>query len=107
MFDSKEIAERALRMAGLLRAQRKRRRERLVTAAMITACLSLAVCVAVLPGWYDGTGPPPAQASVSIYDGAVVGGYVIAGLIGFSLGTAVTLLCLRKMKKMDKRRNGI
>jgi len=31
----------------------------------------------------------------SMFDSAVVGGYVIVGIIGFSLGTAMTLLCVR------------
>jgi len=30
-----------------------------------------------------------------MFDSAVVGGYVIVGIIGFSLGTAMTLLCVR------------
>ena len=31
----------------------------------------------------------------SMFDSADVGGYVIVGIIGFSLGTAMTLLCVR------------
>jgi len=83
-----EIAQAALRRAAVIKARRSRARERLLTAALITVCLSLALCGAVPPGRYDGTGPP-AQAAVSMLDGARVGGHVIAGVIGFTLGAAV------------------
>jgi len=102
MWDSVEIARAALRRAAVTKARRSRARERLLTAALITACLSLALCGAVLPGRYDGTGPP-AQAAVSMLDGAQVGGYVIAGVTGFTLGAAAAIVCMRAKNKAEGR----
>jgi len=93
MFDSKEIAERALLRAELIKARRKR--ERLKIAALLTGVSALAACFILLPVGYGGTDPPPAQGSVRILDGAVAGGHVLAGVIGFILGVVVTVQCLR------------
>ena len=99
MWNSIEIAQAALCRAAVIKARRKRMRDRLITAVLITACLSLALCIAVLPGRYDGTGPPPAQAVVSMFDGSTVGGYVLVGVIAFALGCAVTLVCLKAKER--------
>lgn len=45
MWNSKEIAARALQQAAVIKTRRKRRGGRLITAALVTASLSLTVCV--------------------------------------------------------------
>lgn len=99
MFDSGKIAGRALLRADEIRAQKKRRQKRLNTVALLTVCLALAVCLALLPGRYMETGAPTqAQANAPLlWEDA--GGYVLTCVICFVLGAAVTLLCLRLKKK--------
>jgi len=101
MWSNKEIAAEALRRATVIKERRKRRRELLITGVLISACLSLFVCLSLIPGQYGGAGPT-AQAAVTIFDGETAGGYVLAGVIGFALGGLAMFICLRRAKKSNE-----
>ena len=100
MRTNMEVAEEILRRVVAHEREVKRKKEKLAAIALAVVCVSLAVCftAAVLPEIISGAGPPPAQASVTILNGAVVGGYVLTGVIAFSLGAAVAIFCLKAKK---------
>ena|GEM_PF-221891 len=107
MRTNMEVAEEILRRVVAHEKEVKRKRERLFVITLAVTCVSLAVCftAAVLSGITSGAGPPPAQGSVTILDGAVVGGYVLTGVIAFSLGVTVTIICLRR-RALQKENRG-
>jgi len=106
MRTNMEVAEEILRRGQAHEKEVKRKKERLFIIALAVVCVSLAVCftAAVLSGIISGNGPPPAQASVNILNGAVVGGYVLTGVIAFSLGVTVTILCLKRRARKNENR---
>jgi len=106
MRTNMEVAEEILRRVQAREKEVKRKRERLFVITLAVTCVSLAVCftAAVLSGITSGAGPPPAQGSVTILDGAVVGGYVLTGVIAFSLGVTVTIICLRRRALQKENR---
>jgi len=103
MWDSREIATAALHRAGLIKAQIKRKKEKLQTAALLVSCTVLAVCMIALPNLMSDPGSPiPAQASTTMPGDAAIGGYVLVGLLAFSLGVTVTLLLCLNWKERKK-----
>jgi hypothetical protein len=106
MRSDEDFATEALRRATVLKAQRKRRRERLTAGTALVACLSLAAVVVVLSGPYPGPTTPVVATGQAPLLFPGVGGYVLCGVISFVLGVAVTLLCLRK-RKSNGSENGI
>jgi len=106
MQTNMEVAEEILRRVVAHEKEVKRKRERLFVVTLAVICVSLAVCftAAVLSGIISGNGSPPAQASVTILNGAVAGGYVLTGVIAFSLGAAVAILCLRRRAPQNENR---
>ena len=97
MFNSMEIAERALSRAGLLMARRKRKCEMLVAAMLLCGVCALTLCFSSLPAVQSGMAPPT-HASATALDGASTGGYVLAGVIGFALGAMLTVFCAKRAK---------
>ena len=94
-----DITVEALRRGGIITIKRRQKRERLKTGGMIAACLSFALCIAILPGASGGIGETSAQAAVTMINGAAAGGYVLSGVSGFILGAAVTLIYGRRTGK--------
>ena len=97
MFNSMEIAERALSRARILKARRKRKCEMLVSAMLLCGVCALALCFSALPAAQTGANSPT-HASATALDGATTGGYVLAGVIGFALGAGVTVFCAKRAK---------
>jgi len=101
MRSNKEIAAEALRRAAVIRERKKRKRDRLITAALLTAGLALTMALSVFI-WAIVPDFPAAETPGiyrSIFDSAVVGGYVLVGVIEFSLGALVMYFCLRRLKR--------
>ena len=97
MFNSREVAERALTRAGILMAWRKRKCELLVVAMLLCGVCALTLCFSALPVVQTGT-DLPTHASATALDGASTGGYVLAGVIGFALGVVLTVFCVKRAK---------
>jgi len=97
MLDNREIAEEILRRMEIVKkmeAARAVKRKRIIYTALIAAaCLALLVALSFLI-WANA---PDASTAVthgidnSMFDRAVVGGYVLITIIGFSLGTVPAL----------------
>jgi len=97
MRSNKEIAKEARHRVAVFGECRKHRRKRIKIGALIAVCVILVVCLASLPGSISSIGPA-AQAAVTIFDGEAVGGYVLAGVLGFALGGLVMFIYLRRKK---------
>lgn len=108
--DSAEIAETILRRVEIEYRKDKLRKEKrkaaALTAICFAGCLALAVCLIALPLFYSGAGLPAAPGSVIVYERAVVGGYALMGVIGFSLGVTAALVWLNRRKRAERRQDG-
>lgn len=101
MFDSKEIAKRALQRAEVIKRERAARKRRIMAIASAAACLVLIVGLSVLiPAALPDSAIPetPGATSATLLADGAVGGYVLIGVIGFVLGAAVVLLYHRTKK---------
>jgi len=74
----------------------------LIAATLVTALVALPPCfiAVVLPGLRSGYDPPPAQASVTILDGT--GGYVLAGIMGYTFGTPTVITLKNQSTKQEE-----
>lgn len=101
MKSDREVANEVRRRMDNLRAKNARRKNRLYTASAIAASLALVVGLAItLPGIVPETvSETPGLQGATLLAGGGAGGYVLIGVVGFVLGAAVTLLCLRLFKK--------
>ena len=91
------------RREALLRKQREQHGILRLSTCSGALLLALAVCVM---GWSrnaPGLGRQTPYGSILLADG--VGGYVLAGILAFMVGVAVTALCIRyrTRKKNDER----
>jgi len=98
MFDSREIAERALVRAEIIKKEQAVRKRKIYGVSAVAACLALVVGISffipsVAPGFVD-YGSAGAHGAMLV-DEAVIGGYVLIGVIGFALGAAVTIFCYK------------
>ena len=102
MSDTAGRTAQILARTQRLRQKREHSRIRVLSAA----CLALTLC---LPGAFralaadGGTGHVPGLCgSALLYGGA--GGYMLAGILAFAGGVAVTLLCIRSKNKQKRER---
>ena len=102
MRSDRDIAAEALRRGSIITTKRRKTRKRLKAGGMIAVCLSFTLCIASLPGASEGAGNSPAQAAVTMLNGAAAGGYVLSGVSGFILGAAAMLTFRRRVKKGPK-----
>jgi len=111
MLDNREIAEEVLRRMEIVKkmeAARAVKRKRIIYTVLIAAaCLALLVGLSFLI-WAN---VPDASTAVthgidnSMFDRAIVGGYVLIAIIGFALGT-VPVLFWCKWKRAPDARSG-
>lgn len=99
MRTDREIAAEALRRAEVLREQKQKRQSWVYVGLATAACLALVAGLsfalsAVLPDAGVAGGGPNMYSGTLLLGGGI-GGYVLMGVIGFVLGTAVTLLARR------------
>jgi cobalamin biosynthesis protein CobD/CbiB len=98
MRTDRELAQEVLRRTETLRREKQKRSGRLYGILAATVCvvvvvgLSFALSAVMpndvpVPGWQG-------AVSATLLLGAAAGGYALIGVIGFTLGVAVTLLCL-------------
>ena len=101
---NEEVAAEALRRAEASHKRRRYRRRWLAGTASAAACFLL-VGIALTLLWPDGLAIEPGQAlaSVTMIGGAGAGGYVLAGVVGFSLGIATTLASLRARRRKQPK----
>ena len=101
MFDSREIAERALRRAKIIKKERASGKRKIYAIAAVAACLALVVGLSfAIPTLIMDTvdyGEMVAHGAM-LFGEAAIGGYVLIGIIGFALGAAVTLFCVKVLK---------
>jgi len=106
MWNSKEIAERALQRAELLRKRRAIRKRRIYTTLVVTVCLAAVVILAVaIPTALTNA---PGVNDAGIYGAAMAtaadfGAYVLVAVIAFALGCAVTIFCYKVLLKKGPR----
>ena len=85
---------------------RQRRRAKRVLRSMAALCLLLAVSLAGAVGASEGFGH---TAALSMYGSILlheeVGGYVLAGVLSFTVAVVITVLCIRyrERDKKDKK----
>jgi len=102
MWDSKEIAEQALRKAELIRKRRAARKRRIYSTLSVAVCLAVVVILAfVIPPVVTDA---PGVAGTGVYGAAqaadgVFGGYVLLAVVSFALGCAVTIFCYKVLLK--------
>ena len=91
MRSDSEVAAEALNRAFIMKSRQKQRREWLSATVILSACLSLAICLTTVQRGYSGVNPAVeamAQAPLMFPD---AGGYVLTGVIAFCAGVAATL----------------
>lgn len=100
MRDAEERTALILSRTRLLRQKREKNRD----AGLFSVCCALCVCLAGLFRVLTdggGTGHVPGfYGSALLYGDA--GGYVLAGVLSFSAGVVITVLCIRCKKKQDQ-----
>ena len=87
---------------------RRRRRERRRTRTLRVSCAGLALCLLFL---IFGEGAAHRGGAAGMYSGAMMlfenaGGYVVTALAAFTVGTLVTVLCMRLQKRGGRNGNG-
>jgi len=93
----------AERTALILRRTQALRRRRRIRGNAVWSALCCALCASLVGLFRALTGDagagyvPGLYGSALLYGGA--GGYVLAGVLSFALGVAVTVLCIRYKKK--------
>jgi len=93
MYDTGQRIALVKRRAALLR----RKREDRMLAMLYVACAALCFSLTKLTGLLEGSvraGVPGLFGSTMLFEGA--GGYVLAGVLAFTAGVVVTVLCLRR-----------
>ena len=109
------VAATKRRIAKMER-EKRRRRNTITMASAVAACLVLligaslampGIAANIQTGDYSGF-----ETAASIFQGGAALGYIVIGLLAFSLGVCVTVLCfrLRQMSREDdqnKEREGI
>lgn len=105
MRSDSDIAVEALRRGVIILEKRGRKRARLKAWVVTGACLCLTAAVAVIPGAYGRADCAPAQAAVTMLNGAFMGGNILSGLTGFLLGAAVVLFYRRRGKTDEKQKS--
>ena len=104
MRDAKQTAAQVLRRAEDIRQKRARRKTAVAALSATVAC----VCVAVLLALSLPAAPLQEQVSSGVstaavlFAGGTVGGFVLAGVIGFAAGAAVALLALKMRRKNER-----
>jgi len=102
MWDSKEIAERALQRAGIIRKQQRARKRKIYAMLLMAACLVVIVGLAfVIPLALTDV---PGAVDSRIYGaawavGGTFGSYVLLAVVSFALGCAVTIFCYKVLLK--------
>ena len=90
-----------LRRMGALRRKRERRRDAGLTAVSFMLCVSLAGMFRALTDG-GGTGHVPGMyGSALLYSSA--GGYVLAGVLAFTAGVVITVLCFRHRHRTEEK----
>lgn len=92
-----------LRRSGRITERRNRRAFRIyATASGVLLAASIAL-ITLLPGWTK------TEAERTFFGAFLLpseaGGYVLAGVLAFALGVAVTILCLYLRKRSERRDN--
>jgi len=99
MWDSKEIAEQALRKAELIRKRRAARKRRIYSTLSVAVCLTVVVILAfVIPPVVTDAPGTGIYGAAQAADG-VFGGYVLLAVVSFALGCAVTIFCYKVLLK--------
>jgi drug/metabolite transporter (DMT)-like permease len=92
-----QLAREALRRSDLLRTRRRRRRKNsLLAGGVLAFCLFTAIVALQVQGMPAPMAATATAAPSLLADG--VGGYVLAGVLGFILGVVLTAL-FRRYKK--------
>ena len=100
MFNAKEIAERALLHAEIIKDGRAVKKRRFCFAAASAASLALIVGLSfVITSTPVAAVSTPDNASAALLAGGSNGGYALIGVVGFALGAAITAAYVKKARK--------
>ena len=107
MRSHEERVAEAKRRIAQIEQEKRRRRNMVIMASAVAACLALLVgaslampgiAASIQTGDYSGF-----ETAASIFHGGAALGYIVIGLLAFLLGVCVTVLCfrLRQMSRED------
>lgn len=100
-YTTEEALSEIMRRSRLATIRRYRRACRMLSGGAGALLALLALVIALLPGKAAITHSGSVYGSFLLTQEA--GGYVLAAVIAFSLGVAVTLLCLKRKSKNEKQ----
>lgn len=87
--------------------KRHRRWVRHAVTTTCTLCIALIACIVRLSSqWHADDAHAIQASSLELAAGSSAGGYVLAGMVGFVLGTILTLLCVRARERPYKEMKG-
>ena len=100
-----EVLSELLRRSDVIMQNRSRRTDRALSGTAGALIVALLLVIVLLPG------KTAVSQAGSVYGAFLLskeaGGYVLAAVIAFALGIAVTLLCLRRRKNKQSGENHI
>ena len=100
MFNAKEIAERALLRAEIIKDERAVKKRRFYFAVASAASLALIVGLSfVITSTPVAAVSTPDNTSAALLAGGSNGGYALIGVSGFVLGAAITAAYVKKARK--------
>jgi len=100
MFDSKEIAERALARAEIIKKEQAARKGKIYSITAVAASIALVLGLSFAISFVT---PDPVDYiemgahSTMLVNEAVIGGYVLIGVLGLALGAAATIFCYKML----------
>ena len=108
MRTSEERARLIHQRTAEIRKEQQKKRQHLVDAACMAACLLLVIGIGVcMPGLMAGTAADSvahASGTASLIGSHGALGYIIMGLLSFLLGVSVTVLLYRLRKRKERTR---
>jgi len=102
MRSNKEIAAQARRRSAILREKKQKMKRRIYAVSAVAVCLVLIVGLSfAIPTIVTDSSAVEAQGmhSAAILADAAAGGYILIGVVGFALGAAVTIFCVKGLNK--------
>lgn len=104
-MDNKEVSKEVERRANGLRKKIRKRKNGLYIAASTVSCIVLVVGLAAV---LQGIMPEQPPESTGLYSATLladssVGGYILVGVASFVLGVAVTLMCVKYIKRNGEK----
>ena len=99
-YTTEEAVAEIMRRSEQIMIRRDRRACRRLSGAAGALLAALVLVIAVMPG--GGAAAPTESVYGAFLLSREAGGYVLAAVLAFALGVAVTLLCLKRKRSKDR-----